>query len=260
MARTTATGAEDEARRADRSHVKRIEVARENGLLRITQWVADRGKRPKVRGWVHVVAAILSVVSGAVLTTFAWMTLPWLYALGVTIYAAGLVVLFGVSALYHRGPWLKESTIRAWRRADHATISVFIASTYTPLCLIALSPTQAAWILGIAWLGAIAGVVLSMVWIEHPRWLDLVVYLTLGWLIVPLIPALWQSAGPAVVILLAVGGVVYSVGAVFYATSWPGRNANYYGYHEYFHTATVIAAIVHLVAVWMVVVQVGIPS
>jgi len=104
-----------------------------------------------------------------------------------------------------------------------------------------------------AWVGAIMGVVLNLVWINHPRWLDVVVYLALGWLIVPLVPALWEGAGAAVVWLLFAGGVIYSLGAVVYGCKWPGRNARIYGYHEHFHTATVVAAIVHLVAVWMVV-------
>lgn len=219
--------------------------------------LVDRGPRPLIRGWFHLVAAGLSVVSGTVLTTFAWMTLPWWQALGVTVYAVGLLTLFGVSAAYHRGPWRSEAAVRWWRRADHATIAVFIAATYTPLCLIVLEPAQAAWMLGTAWLGAVGGVVLNLVWIGHPRWLDVAVYLALGWLIVPLIPQLWHSAGPAVVWLLFAGGVVYSLGAVVYGARWPGRSARWYGYHEHFHTATIIAAIVHLVAVWMVVVQGG---
>ena len=193
--------------------------------------LVDRGPRPLIRGWFHLVAAGLSVVSGTVLTTFAWMTLPWWQALGVTVYAVGLLTLFGVSAAYHRGPWRSEAAVCWWRRADHATIAVFIAATYTPLCLIVLEPAQAAWMLGTAWLGAVGGVVLNLVWIGHPRWLDVAVYLALGWLIVPLIPQLWHSAGPAVVWLLFAGGVVYSLGAVVYGARWPGRSARWYGYH-----------------------------
>ena len=111
--------------------------------------------------------------------------------------------------------------------------------------------------LSIAWTGALCAVILNLVWINHPRWLDVVVYLTLGWLVVPLIPTLWSALGPAVVWLLAAGGVFFTVGAVVYGLKWPGRNAKYYGYHEHFHTATIAAAVVHLVAVWMAVVQAG---
>lgn len=218
-------------------------------------WIADRGPRPLTRGWGHLIAAILSVISSTVLITFAWMTIGWVEALGVTIYGVAFVGLFAVSAMYHRWPWPTARAVQWWRRADHATISVFIAATYTPLCIIAFSPTIAAWMLGIAWTGALFAVILNMVWINHPRWLDVTVYLVLGWLVIPLIPTLWQNLGPTVVWLLAAGGVAYTVGALVYGLKWPGRNAKYYGYHEHFHTATIIAAIVHLIAVWMAVVQ-----
>lgn len=222
--------------------------------IKRTYWIADRGPRPITRGWVHLVAALLSVIASTVLATYAWMTLPWWQALGVTVYGLGLVGLFGVSAAYHRYPWATAEAVQWWRRADHATIAVFIAATYTPLCLIVLSPFTATWMLALAWAGAVAGVVLNLIWINHPRWLDVVVYLTLGWLILPLMPTLWSSAGAVVVWLLFAGGVIYSLGALIYGFKWPGRNARIYGYHEHFHTAVVVAAVVHLVAVWMVVV------
>lgn len=225
----------------------------EQGLITLTREIYDRGPRPITRGWFHLVAAWLSVVSGSVLATFGFMTLPWWQGMGVLIYSLGLVTLFGVSAAYHRGPWKTLRTINWWRRADHATIAVFIAATYTPLCLIAL-PDQ-LWLLAVAWIGALAGVFLNLVWINHPRWLDVVVYLGLGWLIIPLVPQLWASVGPAVVWLLFAGGVVYSAGAMFYGFRWPGRHAKVVGYHEVFHAATIVAAVIHLVAVWIVVVN-----
>lgn len=224
-------------------------------LIPRTRWIYDRGVRPRTRGWFHFIAAILSALSGTVLTTFSWMTLRWWQALGVTIYSVGVVVLFGVSAAYHLGPWRHARTVQWWRRADHATISVFIAATYTPLCLIVFPGATSAWMLGCCWAGALIAVTLNLVWISHPRWLDVVVYLFLGWLIVPLLPQLWQEAGPAVVWLLLSGGIVYSLGALIYGFRWPGRRARYLGFHEYFHLATIIAAILHLIAIWFVVVS-----
>lgn len=227
----------------------------EGGIVERRYWMADRGPRPAVRGWAHVGAALASLVASTVLATYAWMTLGWGRALGVTMYGVALVVLFGVSGAYHRVPWRRASTVAWWRRADHATIAVFIAATYTPLLLIA-APGY-VWMLWVAWAGAIAAAVLNLVWIGHPRWLDVVVYLALGWQVVPLIPHLWRVAGPAVVWLLFAGGLIYSIGALVYGFKWPGRTARWYGYHEHFHTATIAAAMVHLVAVWMVVVQLG---
>lgn len=221
--------------------------------LTLTTRIIDRGPRPVARGWFHFFAALASVIAGSVLSTVAWMSIEWWQALGVTVYAVAVVVLFAVSSAYHLGRWRSIRTVQWWRRADHATIAIFIAATYTPLCLIVLSPTQAAWMLGIAWAGALLGVVLNLVWINHPRWLAVLVYLTLGWLIVPLIPQLWAGAGPTVVWLLLAGGIIYSLGALIYGFRWPGRQARVFGFHEHFHTATIIAAAVHQVAVWMVV-------
>lgn len=226
----------------------------EQGQITLTRQIYDRGPRPVTRGWFHLVAAWISVVSGSVLATYGFMTLPWQQGMGVLIYSLALITLFGVSAAYHRGPWKTLRTITWWRRADHATIAVFIAATYTPLCLIALP--DHLWILAIAWAGALAGVFLSMVWINHPRWLDVVVYLGIGWLIVPLVPQLWVSTGPAVVWLLFAGGLVYTAGALVYGFRWPGREARVIGYHELFHAATIVAAVVHLVAIWIAVVDV----
>ena len=227
------------------------------GQIQRSYIMADRGERPLIRGWFHFFAAALSALSSAVLITFAWMTISWYEALGVTLYGAGVVLLFGVSAAYDLWPWQRAETEQWWRRADHATISIFIAATYTPLCLIVFAPTTAALMLAVAWAGGIGGAILNLVWINHPRWLDVVVYVGLGWIIVPLIPTLWHEAGPAVVWLLLAGGIIYTLGALVYGFKWPGRSARYYGYHEHFHTATVAAAICHLVAIWFVVVQAG---
>lgn len=223
-----------------------------NQHTRIT-YRADRGPRPVLRGWLHCATAIIAVVAGTALSTVAWMLLEWPKAGAVTIYAFGAVALFAVSAGYHLGPWQKATTVRWWRRADHATIAVFIAATYTPLCAILFNPKTAALMLGVAWSGAVAGVILNMVWIGHPRWLDVLVYLALGWLIVPLIPHVWREGGPTVVWLLLAGGLVYSLGAIVYGCKWPGRSAKFVGFHEHFHSATVIAAVLHFVAVCMVV-------
>lgn len=231
--------------------------SRSGEQIRVTRWIADRGERPLIRGWAHLFAAQAATIAATVLITFSWMTLTWLEALSVTIYGAGLIALFSVSATYHRFPWRTQRGVEAWRRADHAMIAVFIASTYTPMCVIALPPRMAAWTLAIAWVGALGNLALKLFWSGHPRWLSPIIYVGLGWIIVPLIPYLWNNANPAVLWLLFVGGVAYTVGAAIYGFKWPGREARYYGYHEHFHTLTIVAAIVHLIAVWILVVNAG---
>lgn len=214
-----------------------------------------RGPRPELRGWFHLAATFLGFIAGAVLLSVAAVHLTALQTLSVAIYVAGVVLLFGVSAAYHRGPWQTARTVAWWRRADHSTIAVFIAATYTPLCALVLSPSQATWMLCTAWGGALASVVMNLVWINHPRLLGTAIYLVLGWLIVPLVPTLWREAGSTVMWLLASGGVIYTLGAVVYALKWPGKDARVLGFHEIFHAATIIAAALHMAAVWLVVVQ-----
>ncbi|GAB3087076.1 PAQR family membrane homeostasis protein TrhA [Corynebacterium aquatimens] len=221
------------------------------------RWIADRGERPGLRGWFHLGAAQAAIIASTVLITYSWMTLLWYQALGATIYGVGLVALFGVSGVYHRWPWRTAAGVEAWRRADHSMIGVFIAATYTPLCLVVLSPRSAAIMLGVAWVGAIANLVLNLVWVSRPRWLAPVIYVALGWIILPLIPRLWGTVNHAVVWLLFAGGALYTLGALLYGLKWPGRNAKLYGYHEHFHTLTIIAAVLHLIAVWFLVVEAG---
>lgn len=217
----------------------------------------DRGPRPLTRGLLHSRAAWAFTGAGIALITTAAINYGAGLATWMTIlYVACLIGALATSALYHRGPWKTETTVQWWRRADHATIAIFIAGTYGPICATALPSTTAAWILTAAWIGAAAAVALNLIWIDHPRWLDALVYLALGWLIVWKIPALWVGAGPAAVILVAVGGVIYSLGAVVYAIQWPNPSDRYFGFHEVFHAATIAAAIVHHVAIWLLIAQV----
>ena len=217
------------------------------------RWIADRGERPLVRGWAHLFAAQVATIAATVLITYSWMMRPWWEALGITIYGLGLTALFTVSATYHRFPWRTQRGVEGWRRADHSMIAVFIASTYTPMCVIALPPKMAAITLTVAWGGALANVALKLLWPGHPRWLSPIIYVGLGWIVIPLIPTLLRSGNSAVLWLLFAGGVLYTVGAAIYGFKWPGRQARYYGYHEHFHTLTIIAAITHFVAIWLLI-------
>lgn len=214
----------------------------------------DRGPRPLLRGTLHARAAWAFAGSGAALTAVAATRHgvgagTWLTAL----YVVCLVGAMAVSALYHRGRWRSMAVVRRWRRADHAMIAVFIAGTYGPVVVSALAPPDAAVILAVCWAFALAAVALNMFWIGHPRWLDVVVYLALGWLIVWEAPALWSGAGPAVTLLIAGGGVVYSLGAVVYGLRRPNPSERWFGFHEVFHAATIVAAVLHHVAIWLAV-------
>lgn len=207
---------------------------------------------PRLRGWIHLVAFVLSVVAGGALIGVAILYGRENVAWSTTLYALGLSALFGVSALYHRGRW-KGVRSRAWmRRLDHATIFIFIACSYTPFAVLALPPETAAPLLAVVWAGALLGVLLELVRPVGRRWLRVPLYLALGWAAVPLAGDIGPVLGNAPVALLAIGGVVYSIGAILYAVRWPNPWPRTFGHHEFFHAATVIAATCHAVAVWLV--------
>ncbi len=209
------------------------------------------GLRPRLRGWLHLWSFIASVATGATLIALAASTVSGRAALATSVYGATVLGLFGVSALYHRVTW-KSDRVRTWmKRLDHSMIFVFIAGTYTPFALLAMNPGTGRIVLTVVWIGALAGVTLKLAWPHAPRWLGVPIYIALGWVAVFVLPELLQHAGVAALVLLLVGGALYTVGAVFYATRWPNPWPSVFGYHEFFHAATVVAAICHYIAIWL---------
>jgi hemolysin III len=204
---------------------------------------------PRLRGVSHQVAFFLSLAAAIVIVALA----PTGRAtVAVTIYGAGLIALFGTSALYHR--WRGPARLRlALQRIDHSMIFVFIAASYTPIALVALHGTLVWVILGIAWTGAAAGVAFSLGWIEAPRILIAGSYLALGWVVLIAIPQLVGELGLAPLVLLASGGLLYSVGAIVYATQRPDPWPRTFGFHEIFHALVVAAAAAQYIAIigWM---------
>jgi len=202
--------------------------------------------KPKLRGVSHEWAFFASLFFGAALILLASTPKA---TLAVAIYAVSLSALFGTSALYHRVNW-KRPNVRRWmRRLDHSMIFFLIAGTYTPFALLALHGTLATAILVVVWVGAIAGAVVEMIWIEHPKWASVLIYMSLSWVAVVCFPALWSSLGVAGAMLLITGGALYSVGAIVYATQRPDPNPAIFGYHEVFHLFVIAAAIAHFSAI-----------
>ena len=139
------------------------------------------------------------------------------------------------------------------RRLDHSTIFVFIAGTYAPFAILDMPSSTGHQVLAIVWGGALAGVALTLFWPDAPRWLSVALYLLLGWVAVAYGGTILHNAGVAAAVLLAVGGALYSLGAVFYALRWPDPWPATFGYHEIFHACTAVAAICHFVAVCVAV-------
>ena len=199
---------------------------------------------PRLRGLLHAYAAWVACAASIVLVVLAPNAAARVAAL---IYGAGLIALFSASALYHRWPgdprWKP-----CLRRIDHSTIFVFIAASYTPVGLLVLDGTLQAVVLISVWAGAAAGVILSLAWINAPRWIQAACYLALGWVAVIALPQLADRIGIAPFLLLAAGGGLYSLGAAVYAIQRPNLWPRTYGFHEVFHTLVIAAALVHFIA------------
>jgi hemolysin III len=202
--------------------------------------------KPKLRGVSHEWAFFVSLFLGAALILAAKTPKA---TLAVAIYAVSLSALLGTSALYHRVDW-KRPNVRRWmRRLDHSMIFFLIAGTYTPFALLVLDGPLADAILVVVWAGAIAGAIVEMVWIDHPKWVAALIYMSLGWVAAIAFPGLWNEMGVAGTLLVAVGGILYTAGAVVYATQRPNPNPAIFGYHEVFHLLVIAAAVAHFSAI-----------
>jgi hemolysin III len=201
--------------------------------------------KPKLRGWFHSGLFPLVIAAGIVLISLAGTVAS---TVACAIYSATAVLLFGTSGLYHRFAW-SPPMLAALKRFDHANIFLIIAGTYTPCAVLLLDHGDARTLLSLVWAGALTGVIFRVFWVEAPRWLHTPIYVALGWAAVFYLPQFLHNGGAAVVVLLVVGGVLYSVGAVVYGIRRPDPFPRWFGFHEVFHTFTVAAAVVHYVAI-----------
>ena len=204
--------------------------------------------RPTWRGWIHAVTAPVALVAGIVLVAVAQgAEAKWASA----VFALTSLLLFGNSALYHRVAW-SPPVKRTLKRIDHANIFLLIAGTYTPISLLALPPGPGLLLLVVVWSGALLGIAFRVFWIGAPRWLYVPIYVGLGWAAVVDFPALWAS-NALMMVLVVLGGVLYTAGALVYALKRPDPFPAHFGFHEIFHTCTVLAYLCHWTAVLLIV-------
>ena len=208
--------------------------------------------KPRMRGWLHLWSFGVSVLACATLIAVAAAVVGAGAAVATAVYSVTIMGLFGVSALYHRRTWTTVRSRMIMKRLDHSMIFLFIAGTYTPVAALAMEPSTARWILIVVWAGALAGVALKLIWPAAPSWLAVPIYIALGWVAVFVFPEILHRGGVAAFVLIIAGGLLYTAGAVFYATKWPNPWPATFGYHEFFHAATVLAAACHYVAIWLV--------
>ncbi len=216
----------------------------------IRETIAD--VKPNLRGWLHAGSAPLILAAGIVLVCLSPTTTT---RIGSALFAFTAILLFGTSAVYHRGTW----SPRVWRflnRFDHANIFLLIAGSYTPFSLILLEGTQQVLLLSVVWTSAILGIAFKVFWPDAPRWLSAPIYIAMGWAAVFFIPAFFDGAtalglgiGVAIFVLIAAGGALYTVGGLVYGFQWPDPSPRWFGFHEVFHTFTIFAFVAHYVGV-----------
>ncbi|WP_141014254.1 PAQR family membrane homeostasis protein TrhA [Nocardioides sambongensis] len=222
------------------------------GLEQIHETIAE--VKPKLRGWLHLASTPLVLAAGIVLIALSPTAAT---RVGSALYVVSALLLFGVSATYHRGTW----SPRMWRllkNFDHSNIFLFIAGSYTPFALILLEGTSRVVMLSVVWTGALLGIAFKLFWPGAPRWMSAPIYIALGWAAIFFIPAFFDGAlelglgiGIAIFVLICVGGALYTAGGVVYGTQWPNPWPRTFGFHEIFHGFTVAAFIVHYVGVSM---------
>ena len=199
---------------------------------------------PKLRGWFHLGATPVVIIASLVLFILSKESLKF----AVAIYSVTAILLFSVSAIYHRVPW-SASKKKIWRRFDHANINLLIAGSYTPFAVTLLEGRDRTILLSVVWIGAAAGVAMRIFWLGAPRWLYVANYLLLGWVAVAYMPQLYRAGGLWVLLPVIIGGLFYSVGAIFYTLKRPGREAKYFGFHELFHIFVLAAWVSQYVAI-----------
>jgi hemolysin III len=232
---------------------QQMNEALRSGLDTLAEGVAEA--KPKLRGWMHLATAPLTLAGGIVLVILSPdATTRW----GSALFSASALVLFTVSAVYHTGSW----SPRVWtflRRFDHANIFVLIAGSYTPLTLILLEGTQRTMLLTTVWTCALLGVLFRVFWTDAPRWLHTPIYIAMGWVAIVFLPDFAQGAserlggdiGTAVMVLIAAGGALYTLGGVVYGFQRPNPWPRWFGFHEVFHTFTILAFVTHYVGISM---------
>lgn len=213
---------------------------------------AELDIKPRLRGWLHAGAAPLALAAGIVLVVLSPTAGT---RLASAIYALTGVLLFGTSAVYHRGNWSPKVKV-VLKRLDHTNIMLVIAGSYTPLAWSLLPRDSAVTLLWIIWTGALLGVAFRLLWLHAPRWLYTPVYIALGCAALFYIPEFY-GVNPAAAVLICVGGAMYIAGAVIYAMKRPNPSVEWFGFHEIFHAFTLAGFSAHYVAILMAVRSVG---
>ena len=205
--------------------------------------------KPRLRGWLHLGMFPVALLGGL---TLVLLSEPGSVRTASVVFTVTASHLFGVSAIYHRGTWGPRMH-GLLKRLDHSNIYLIIAGTYTPFAVTLLPWEQARTLLTVIWGAAIGGVLFRVFWTNAPRWLYVALYIALGWAAVFYVVPFWRAGGAAIGILIALGGLLYTAGAVVYGVKRPNPAPRWFGFHEVFHAFTLAAFVAHFVAVSLAV-------
>ena len=214
------------------------------------QHPAEEDARPTWRGWIHAATFPLAIVLGVILVLAAEGAAA---KTSTGIFVASSLLLFGNSALYHRFRWSPPMK-RLLKRIDHANIFLLIAGSYTPITVLALPQEKSVLLLWLVWCGAGLGIAFRVLWIGAPRWLYVPLYLLLGYACLLFIGDFF-AADPAMMTLIIAGGIFYTIGAVIYGLKRPNPWPGHFGFHEIFHTLTLLAFLCHWLGIFLVAVN-----
>ncbi len=206
--------------------------------------------KPLLRGWFHAGAALAAIIITGILCWLSRSDGPRL--LSMLIFGLSMIEMYTVSAVYHIKTW-SPGPRRVWRTVDHANIFVLIAGTYTPLCFNVLDGWLRVTLLITVWLLAVLGVGFAISSLKYatPRWLNASLYVIMGWVVVLALPAFLSVLPWTAIATLLLGGVLYTIGAVFYALRRPNPWPRVFGYHEIFHILVIAGSAAFVVCVWI---------
>lgn len=206
--------------------------------------------KPTWRGWIHAGTFPLAIVGGIILVSLAdGAAAKW----STAVFALSSLLLFGISALYHRFDWAPRTKVLL-KRMDHANIFLLIAGSYTPIAVLALPPEKGTLLLMLVWGGTILGIAFRVFWLHAPRWLYVLLYIALGWAAVMYLFDIFR-VNPATMTLIIVGGLLYTGGAIVYAMKRPNPIPGHFGFHEIFHVCTVLAFLCHWTGILLLAVD-----
>ena len=210
--------------------------------------------REPINGFTHLIGALLSFIGLLALVIKTAITNPSAVAItAVIIFGLSMILLYSVSATYHLVV-SSDKVISFLRRLDHAMIFILIAGSYTPFCLIALNGSVGWVLFSLITLIAITGVSFKLIWFNCPRWISTIIYVGMGWIAIFLIMPLYKALSLNGLLLLVLGGIFYTIGAVIYATKPKFLKFKNFGFHEIFHIFIMLGTLTHFICVFLYVI------